>query len=401
MENIKVLMFGWELPPENSGGLGVACLGLSKKLNQKGVDITFVVPRKTEAMKNNFFNLLSADINYKEIEVKSSLSPYLSPQKYKSILREEKDIYGKTLFEEVSRYRKCARKIALFENFDVIHAHDWLSFGAGVEAKKITGKPLIAHVHATEFDRGGGTGVDERVYRREKEGLEMADKIIAVSNYTKNIIVEKYGIPETKVEVAYNGVDLKEKPAGKKILEAFQEAGYKIVLFVGRLTIQKGPDYFLQAARKVLDHSDDVIFVVAGSGDMEEQIIRQASELGISDKVLFPGFIRGKDLHSLYKSADLFIMPSVSEPFGLTPLESLINGTPVLVSKQSGVSEVLTHALKVDFWDVEEMANKILSTLNHDCLKTCLSENGKKEVGGITWDFAADKCISVYKSLMK
>ncbi len=401
MGKVKVLMFGWELPPENSGGLGVACLGLSQKLSERGVDLTFVVPRKTEAMDRGFFNLLSANVNYKEIEVNSCLSPYISPEKYESILREEDNIYGETLFEEVAAYRKCAKKIALFEKFDVIHAHDWLSFGAGVEAKKVTGKPLVVHVHATEFDRGGGKGIDSRVYGREKEGMELADKVVAVSNYTKNIIVEKYNIPSDKVEVAHNGVNLKEKPVGKNLLEAFKEAGYKTVLFVGRITLQKGPDYFLEAAQEVLKHNEKIIFVVAGSGDMEHQIIRQASELGISDKVLFPGFIRGEELHGLYRSADLFVMPSVSEPFGLTPLESLINGTPVLLSKQSGVSEVLTHALKVDFWDTKEMANKILTTLNHDCLKDCLTENGKAEVDKITWDSAADKCLKIYQSLIK
>ena len=401
MNNIKVLMFGWELPPENSGGLGVACLGLSRKLNENDIDLTFVVPRKTDSMKRNCFNLLAAGSNYKEIEFNSPITPYSTPSSYKSILKEENNIYGENLFDEVLRYRECARKIALNENFDVIHAHDWLSFGAGVEAKKITGKPLVAHIHATEFDRGGGVNIDERVYKREKEGMEMADKVIAVSNYTKGIITEKYGIPEEKVEVAHNGVDLVEKPVGKEILTKLKRSGKKIVLFVGRLTLQKGPDYFLEAARKVVDCSDDIIFIVAGSGDMERQVIHQAAELGISDRVLFPGFVRGEELHGLYKAADLFVMPSISEPFGLTPLESLINGTPVLLSNQSGVSEVVTHALKVDFWDTHEMANKILSALNYDCLIDSLTQNGRKEVDKITWDSAADVCIQTYKSLLQ
>ncbi len=402
MNNIRVLMFGWELPPENSGGLGVACLGLSRKLNENGVDIKFVVPRKKESMRRSCFKLLSASVNYnfEEIEFESPMTPYITAEKYESVLkREESDIYGENLFEEVARYRECAKKLAKYEKFDVIHAHDWLSFGAGVEAKKITEKPLVAHVHATEFDRGGGVNIDERVYKREREGMEAADKVIAVSHYTKGIVVEKYGIPEDKVEVAHNGVDLSEKPVGKELLESLKKAGKKIVLFVGRITLQKGPDYFLEAAREVINCSDDIIFVVAGSGDMDRQIMRQAAELGITDRVLFPGFIRGDELHGLYKAADLFVMPSVSEPFGLTPLESLVNGTPVLVSKQSGVSEVLTHALKVDFWDTRDMANKILTFLNHRPLVDCLTEKGRQEVDQITWDPAANKCLEIYKSL--
>lgn len=402
MNNIRVLMFGWELPPENSGGLGVACLGLSRELNRRGVEISFVVPRKKESMNKSCFNLLAADINYKEIEFNSPITPYSTSQSYKSALKEEeKNIYGDNLFDEVLRYRQCGRKLALKEEFDVIHAHDWLSFGAGIEAKKATGKPLVAHIHATEFDRGGGVNIDERVYKREKEGFEAADKIIAVSHYTKKIVVDKYGIEEEKVEVAHNGVDLAEKPVGEDMLRSIKRAGKKIALFVGRLTLQKGPDYFLEAAKEAISYDEDIIFIIAGSGDMERQVMRQAAEMGISDKVIFPGFVRGEKLHGLYKAADLFVMPSVSEPFGLTPLEALVNGTPVLLSKQSGVSEVVTHALKVDFWDTNEMANKILSALNYGSLQGCLAENGKGEVGGITWNPAAEKCIEIYKSYQK
>ncbi len=399
MKNLRVLMFGWELPPENSGGLGVACLGMTKKLHQKGVDITFVVPRKKKTMEKDFFNLISGDIRYKEIEFNSSLSPYLNPESYKSVLKKENNIYGKNLFEEVERYRRCAAKIALNEDFDVMHAHDWLSFGAGIEAKRVTGKPMVAHVHATEFDRGGGNA-DSRVYKVEKEGMDAADRVVAVSNYTKNIIAENYFIPREKVSVAHNGLTYNRNQNGKEALKDLKEMGYKIVLFVGRITLQKGPDYFLKTARMVLDKNKKVLFVVAGSGDMEAQMMNQAAELGISDKVIFSGFVRNEKLDGLYKSADLFVMPSVSEPFGLTPLESLINGTPVLVSKQSGVSEVLSHSLKADFWDVEDMASKILTTLENQSLKEALSKNGQREANGITWDKAAEICIKIYKSLL-
>lgn len=398
MANLRVLMFGWELPPENSGGLGVACLGLSKKLNEKGVNLTFVVPRKKKSMEKDFFRLVSAGVNYKEIEVNSLLSPYLNVGSYRTILTEENDIYGKNLFEEVNRYRKCGAKIGFFEKFDVIHAHDWLSFGAGIEAKRVSGKPLVAHIHATEFDRGGGNA-DPRVYAKEKEGMQIADKVLAVSNYTKNIIIEKYQISPDKIAVAYNGIDYLERDS-TETLTSFKSAGYQIVLFVGRITLQKGPDYFLRAAKMVVDYNDKVIFLVAGSGDMEYQVIQQAAELGISEKVIFTGFVRGEELASLYKAADLFVMPSVSEPFGLTPLESMINGTPVLVSKQSGVSEVINHALKTDFWDIEDMANKILTTLANKSLVHCLKDGAKDEVKKITWNFAAEKCIEIYQSLI-
>lgn len=402
MNKSRILMFGWELPPENSGGLGVACLGLSRELYGRGVDITFVVPKKTKSMKRDFFNLISADVNYKKLEVDSPLSPYLNPKKYKSVLKkEERDIYGKNLFEEVDRYSECAAEIAKFENFDLIHAHDWLSFGAGIIAKKVSGKPLVAHVHATEYDRGGGRNINPRVFKKEKEGLQKADKIIAVSNYTKNIIINNYEISPKKVEVAHNGVDLEKKPDSKSVLDELKKSGKDIILFVGRLTLQKGPDYFLRAAKIVSKYNKDALFVVAGSGDMERQVMEQAAELGIADKVIFPGFVRGKRLHGLYKIADLFVMPSVSEPFGLTPLESLINGTPVILSKQSGVSEVLENALKVDFWDIKEMANKILTSLENKKIIDCLSQNGKREVKNITWKSAGEVCLKIYKQLIK
>jgi len=395
-------MFGWELPPENSGGLGVACLGLAKAITRRGIDLTFVIPRKSKG--NPFFKVLPANTKYHQIEVNSPLTPYLSPGTYKDIFfrEEEENLYGENLFDEVYRYGKCARRIAKMLKFDVIHAHDWLSFGAGIAAKEVSGKPLIAHVHATEFDRGGG-GINMEVYLKEKEGMEKADKIVAVSNFTKKIIVENYFIPPEKVEVVHNGMDDLESKSTKEeeTLAEFKRMGYKIVLFTGRITIQKGPDYFISMARKVLDYMEKVVFVVAGSGDMEAQIMKQAADLGISDKVLFTGFLRGEKLHNLYRSADLFIMPSISEPFGLTPLEALINGTPVLISKQSGVSEVLTHALKTDFWDIEDMASKVLTSLTNPSLTDTLKEYGEREARKIGWDEPAKKCQEIYQNLKK
>ncbi len=393
-------MFGWELPPQNSGGLGVACLGLAKGLSRKSTEITFVLPRKSE--ENPFFRIIPAGTYYKKkIEVNSILSPYLNEKSYKSALsKEENDLYGRDLFDEVARYRKQGGIIAKGEVFDIIHAHDWLSFGAGIEAKRVSGKPLVAHVHATEFDRGGDS-INQEVYLREKEGMEVADKVIAVSNYTKGIITNHYGIDPKKVEVVHNGAGFLEKgDENSSEIHRLKREGKRVVLFVGRLTLQKGPDYFIRAAKRVCDISDDVYFVISGSGDMETQLMREVAGMGISDKVFFTGFLRGEKLRRIYREADLFVMPSVSEPFGLTPLESIINGTPVLLSRQSGVSEVLSHALKVDFWDIDEMASKILSVLEYKPLSPCLVENGKKEVEGITWDDAADKCVAVYNDLL-
>jgi len=400
---MKVLMFGWEFPPFNSGGLGVACYGLAKALTNQNVEITFVLPKKLD-INVNFLKVIFADIDKIKVkDVDALLYPYITSGQYlKDRAYLKKASYGNNLIEEVRRYARYAREIAKKEQFDIIHAHDWLSFLAGIEAKKVSGKPLIIHVHATEFDRTGGGNVNSEVYEIEKEGMEKADKVVAISNYIKNIAIANYGIDLSKIAVVHNGIDAKDYVYHGNYnsgLHEFKKLGFKIVLFVGRLTLQKGPDYFLRAARKVLDYNKKVIFVISGSGDMERQVIEEAASLGISDKVLFVGFTRGEELKYLYHVADLFVMPSVSEPFGLTTLESLVNRTPVLISKQSGVSEVISHALKVDFWDVDEMTNKILAVAKYGSLKETLSVNGSLEVQKCTWDEAARKCIQIYQSL--
>lgn len=404
---VRVLMFGWEFPPHNSGGLGVACYGLSKALARGGSKVTFVLPKRLGKVESPFARIIFSDVETPEIvfhQVPSLLSPYANPESYrKQRVHIDDDFYGDTLFEEVRRYAIRARKIARKEQFDVIHAHDWLSFLAGMEAKKISGKPLVVHVHATEFDRTGGGTVNQFVYDIEKEGMQSADRVIAVSGYTKDIIVKRYGIPEDKVEVVHNGIDIDEylsQDVGKENrINKLKESGNKIVLFVGRITIQKGPDYFIAAAKKVLQYYPKVTFIICGSGDMEGQIMNQAAFLGISDKVLFAGFLRNDELVQAYKAADLYVMPSISEPFGITPLEAIASGTPVIISRQSGVSEVLKHALKVDFWDIDEMTNKIVCVLTHESLKSCLSENGFKEIIKHTWKQAAEKCMMIYKKV--
>lgn len=397
---MRVLMFGWELPPYNSGGLGVACYHLAKALCKKNTEVIFVLPRKVNVSSRDF-SILFADTRIRVHTIESPLEPYITSTSYLSFISENarSRIYGNTLFEEVLRYGRQAKKIAKNERFDVIHAHDWLSFPAGVAAKKVSGKKLVTHVHATEFDRTGGTGVNPLVYEIEKWGMENADKVIAVSNLTKNMVIEKYGIPAEKIEVVYNATE----PPGDvhSALTAPISRHKSIVLFVGRITLQKGPDYFVEAAAKVLAHTKDVLFVMAGDGDMYHQMIGKAATMGISDNFLFAGFLRGAQLTSLYKSADLYVMPSVSEPFGLTAIESLQCGTPILISKQTGVGESLTHCLKVDFWDTNEMAAKIMAVLRYKELGQVLSEHGRAEAGKFSWDKSADQCIHLYNTVLK
>src|SRR3989338_3304450 len=403
MKNIKVLMFGWEFPPHNSGGLGMACYGLTKSLSRSEVSVTFVLPKKLGGLEHDFMKIVFANIrNIKFRSVTSLIHPYITSELYDEYLLKtpENEIYGLNLFDEVRRYGLQARVIAAEEEHDVIHAHDWLSFRAGMEAKRISGKPLIVHVHATEFDRTAGHP-NQYIYEEERRGRHAADCIIAVSQHTKNVIVEHYGIAPEAIMVVHNGIDHKdyrhELPAA---LSNIRAQGKKIVLFVGRITIQKGPDYFIKVAKRVLEYDPNVLFIISGSGDMEHQIIRLASDMGLGDKIVFAGFVRGDELLKLYRAADLYVMPSISEPFGLTALEALANGSPILVSKQSGVSEVLTHALKSDFWDIDDMADKILNVVGSNALRDTLGELGAKDVEHVTWESAAGKCTQIYEDII-
>jgi len=401
----KILMFGWEFPPYNSGGLGVACKGLSMALVSRAFEVIFILPKRVDVSEDRL-RLVFADIDY-NIKIKavdSLIYPYITSTEYSAHLSSgHSPVYGRNLMEEVTRYALKASAIARHNDFDIIHAHDWLSFPAGIQAKRVSGKPLIVHVHATEFDRTGGKRINQGVYEIEKKGMQEADAIIAVSQFTKDIIVRHYGISPEKVNVVHNGIDEAEfnhdllPPENLMKLKA---DGTKIVLFVGRITLQKGPDYFIKVAKRVLDHNPKVLFIISGSGDMEAQILNDAAYLGISDKVLFTGFLRGDELNQIFKLADLYILPSVSEPFGITPLEALMNKTPVIVSRQSGAFEVLSHALKADFWDIDDMAHKILSVLEYEPLQKCLTENGHTEVRCINWHRSADKCIIVYNKVL-
>lgn len=394
-------MFGWEFPPFNSGGLGTACFGLTKALSSQDAKVIFVLPKKLE-LDVDFLKLVYADdgsVIDKEYFVNSLLSGYSTDESYICKLGNndnQKKFYGSSLFDEVERYGAVGEKIALEENFDVIHAHDWLTFKAALAAKKVTGRSLVVHIHATEFDRTGDGKVNQYVYDIEKQGMQEADLVIAVSNFTKNKIIKNYGIQPDKIRVVHNSVEFEEY-ALQKIHDLKKTK--KIVLFLGRLTLQKGPDYFVYTAKKVLQHYPDVVFVVAGSGDMETAVINKVAELGLSDKFIFAGFLRGEDIYKAYKMADLYVMPSVSEPFGITPLESLKCGTPALISHQSGVSEIITHCLKSDFWDVDDMANKIVSVLRYKELHSCLQNNGTKEIIKQSWNGPAARCMDIYKEL--
>jgi glycosyltransferase involved in cell wall biosynthesis len=301
------------------------------------------------------------------------------------------------MFAEVHRYANAAVKLAMEEDFDVVHAHDWMTYPAGIAVAAVTGRPLVVHVHSTEFDRSG-EHVNQMIYDIERRGMHAAAKVIAVSHLTRNIILSRYGVMGDKVEVIYNGV---ERNGDSRLMpRSGISSDEKIVLFLGRITMQKGPEYFLMAAKKVLEEMDNVKFVMAGSGDMMHRTIEMAAEMGIGHKVLFTGFLRGEDVERVYQMADLYVMPSVSEPFGIAPLEALNYDVPVLISKQSGVAEVLTHVLKVDFWDINEMANKIIAVLKYPPLQLTLREHGNFEVRRLRWQDAAEKCARVYSDIM-
>ncbi|OGM30382.1 hypothetical protein A2801_03255 [Candidatus Woesebacteria bacterium RIFCSPHIGHO2_01_FULL_41_10] len=400
---MRVLMFGWEFPPYNSGGLGPACQGLARALAAQNIELVFVLPKQLGDFREPFRFRFANVLNMKIAEINALLVPYITSQKY-ALLRSGMSVdgnYAPTLYEEVRRYAYLARAIAEQEEHDVIHAHDWLSFGAGMEAQDVSGKPFVAHIHATEVDRTAGH-VNQYIYDREREGMYTANAVATVSDHTKHVVIDHYGIEERKIHVVHNGVLTDGLEYGRSTGPGFRQLkrmGYKVVLFLGRITIMKGPDYFIHAAKKVLEYDSKVIFVMTGSGDMEGEMMDLAASLGIADKVIFTGFLRGAERLQAYRDADLFVMPSVSEPFGLVPLESLLLDTPVLISKQSGVSEVLSHALKADFWDVDDIADKILSVVEHPSLKSELARNGKRQAQSCTWEKAANRCIQIYNCL--
>lgn len=427
---IRVFMLGWEFPPFISGGLGTACYGLTRAMDQLGAKVTFVLPKLVDSSYVTHVKLLTpsswaaaggtalSEDELKNVAFRTIASPlqaYATPESYDERIEESLRLrremaargqgggglgqaadYGGDLFKEIRRYATMAMELAKSEDFDVVHAHDWMTYPAGVAVAAMSGKPLVVHVHSTEFDRSG-EHVNQVVYDIEREGMERAAKVITVSQFTRGIVISRYGISPEKVEVVYNGV---ERNGQWTVGETSIRRDEKLVLFLGRITMQKGPEYFLYAARKVLEVMDNVKFVMAGSGDLMYRSVELAAQLGIGQKVLFTGFLRGDDVGKIYKMADLYVMPSVSEPFGIAPLEALDNDVPVIISKQSGVSEVLKHALKVDFWDVNEMANKIVAVLRYPPLQMTLRNHGNFEVRKLRWKDAARRCVEVYEELL-
>ncbi|MBN2094109.1 MAG: glycosyltransferase family 4 protein [Candidatus Zambryskibacteria bacterium] len=394
-------MFGWEFPPFNSGGLGVACEGLSKALVSSGVDLTFVLPVKLPISIPWCKFVFANESDIDEEQIKDLFSGYQSHSRNTEIDQYglPKSISG-SLMQRVKAYASRVPIIARKNKHSVIHAHDWLTYPAGIAAHEASGKPLVVHVHATQFDQCAGDNINKEVYNVELEGYRKADAIVTVSNRVKNTVINKYGIPSEKIKVVHNGVEFQKSDADvPEFIKKIKDNGGKIVLFAGRITVQKGPDYFVKMAEKVLQHEPNTYFIVSGSGDMEGQMIRMIAERGLSSKFIFCGFLRGKELATIYRDSDIYVMPSVSEPFGLLPLETMVSGTPALISKESGVSEITSNILKSHFWDVDDMSDKVISVLRHDKLCNYLSENGNKEVKNIHWKKAAESLISVYNSL--
>jgi glycogen synthase len=475
-------MLGWEFPPFIAGGLGVACYGLTKALDQLGHKVIFVLPRPVDRSHASHVRLLSpagvppsprgsrvgpgqrltrANGGVEGMDVEgfdhaefhalpaSFGSPYpafnaavgnfVTPEAttdddasfthdaagapivpgtpgVRSLMHLAQPApaapvvngmhlgsgggaghgYGSDLFGDAERYARLCVALARHEDFDVVHAHDWLTFPAGAAVAKVFGKPLFVHVHSTEHDRSGDN-VNRACFEIERAGMLAADRVLAVSGLTKSICVGKYGIDESKIDVVYNGIDRPEQepPPGTEI-----EAGDKIVLFLGRITMQKGPEYFIAAAKRVLEKIDNVKFIVAGSGDMALRMVELAAAMGIGHKVLFTGFLRGKDVDRVFQLADCYVMPSVSEPFGLAALEAIHHDVPVILSKTAGAAEVLTHVLKVDFWDTDEMANKIVAVLRHPPLSQTLRQHGRFELRRLTWGGAAEKCVASYRAAL-
>ena len=442
-------MFGWEFPPHISGGLGTACHGLTNSLYDEGVQVLFVIPRlfggetngdvslinaskvplqrpryatKTSTTTSHSETTTSGERAIETVSIDAALSPYQSEHFYheSSILNwnyrlpqtqrettsettEEKinepthsfsGTYGPNLFTEVVHYAEVAECVADRNTFDVIHAHDWLTFPAGIAAKKISNKPLVIHVHATEYDRSGSQ-VNKHIFDIESEGMREADRIVAVSQWTANIIIRHYGVKPEKVEVVHNGIVSKEKktPATKIPI------GSHIITFLGRITFQKGPMYFVEAAKKVIEEFPEAHFVVAGSGDLLPQMVERVAQLKLSAHFHFTGFLKKEETEKLWSMTNVYVMPSVSEPFGITPLEAIQGGVPVILSKQSGVAEVMPHAIKVDFWNTKLLAGAICSILRYGSLASSLSKNGHDEIKEMTWGKAARKINKLYHEL--
>ncbi len=413
-------MFGWEFPPHILGGLGTASYGLTKGMWECGdMDITFVIPAPHGDEDRSFAQIIGASqvpVAWRDVSrdyVEQRIGRLMSPDLY---FRLRSNIYADfnymrtndlgclefsgrypdNLLEEINNYSITAGVIARTLDFDIIHAHDWLTYPAGIHAKQVTGKPLVIHVHATDFDRSRGN-VNPTVFAIEKDGMLNADHIITVSNLTRETVIHKYGIDPAKVTTVHNAVT----PLSDDLLNLqVPKSKDKIITFLGRITMQKGPEYFVEAAAKVLRNNPNVRFVMAGSGDKMEDMIRLAAARGISDRFHFPGFLKGPKVYEMLKASDVYVMPSVSEPFGISPLEAMQMGVPSIISNQSGCAEILTNVIKTDYWDIDAMADAMNAIVTYPALHKQLSEDGLAEVNRITWDKAGKKVIDIYRQVL-
>lgn len=417
---MKALMFGWEFPPHILGGLGTASYGLTKGMaKQSDMEITFCIPKPWGDEDQSFLRIVGVNnvpIVWKDVNmdyVRERLGKFMDPQLYYDFrnniyadfsYRNVNDLgcmefsgrYPNNLLEEINNYSIVAGVIARTISCDIIHAHDWLTYPAGIHAKQVTGKPLVVHVHATDYDRSRGN-VNPDVYAIEKNGMDHADHIITVSNLTRQTVIEKYHQDPAKVTTVHNAVE----PLSPEILAIQDKKGVKdkVITFLGRITMQKGPEYFVEAAAKVLKKAPHARFVMAGSGDMMNQMIRLVAARNISDRFHFTGFMKGKQVYEVLKASDVYVMPSVSEPFGISPLEAMQCGVPTIISKQSGCAEILDYAMKVDYWDIEALADSMYSIITYPAMHQFLKEEGKKEVDNIKWEYAGLKVRKIYDML--
>lgn len=419
---MKVLMFGWEFPPHILGGLGTASYGMTRGLSkQEDMDIVFCIPKPWGDEDQSFVKLIgmnSTPVVWRDVSrdyVAERVGKYMDPQLYFDLrdhiyadfnYMHTNDLgciefsgrYPDNLHEEINNYSIVAGVVARQQQFDIIHSHDWLTYPAGIHAKQVSGKPLVIHVHATDYDRSRGN-VNPTVYAIEKNGMDYADHIMCVSELTRQTVINKYHQDPRKVTAVHNAVD----PVSQEVLDIVPHHNpkEKIVTFLGRITMQKGPEYFVEAAALVLSKTKHVRFVMAGNGDMMNQMIQLAAERGIADHFHFPGFMRGKQVYEVLKSSDVYIMPSVSEPFGISPLEAMQVSVPTIISKQSGCAEILDKCIKIDYWDIHAMADAIYSICTRLSLYGYLREEGKKEVDAITWENVGKKIRTIYDAVLK
>lgn len=393
-------MLGWELPPHNSGGLGVACYHMAKALAGAGAAVSFVLPYKAYHPKTSFMKIYPA----------TKLDPLhrMGMGAYDTAISEDTPNDNQSAAAPVTvraiqrRYVEFIKQHVINERPDVIHAHDWLTFEAGVAAKQATGVPLVVHVHATEFDRAGNAHGNPLIHEIEYQGLVAADRIIAVSDFTKRLIVRRYHIPEDKIEVVHNSIDTDtitavEQADTYRYVSSLRTRGHLVVSTLGRLTLQKGLHHFLRGAAKACSVYDRFVFIVAGDGEQRNELIQLSADLGISDKVIFTGFVRGQRWRDVYAVSDVFVMSSISEPFGLTALEAAANDTSLLISKQSGVGEVLNNILRYDYWDEQALADRLVNLASSVALRNELSCGVAKEFNRFSWSDVAKRCMRQYE----